>query len=134
MHLVSTSENKETEKRVALTPEIAKKYIDLGFKLSLPNNYGSHLGFDDEQYKTFGVSFLGDEREIINNANIIIQLGLPKDDILSEKSIQNPGYADAIGCSIFDYQEFSDEIIKKQGKKQKKQGFKGFFSWLDQYI
>ena len=39
-----------------------------------------------------------------------------------------------IQCSFFNYQEFSDEIIKKHGKKQKKQGFKGFFSWLDQYI
>ena len=41
---------------------------------------------------------------------------------------------DAIGCSLFDYRVFSDEIYEKQGKKQKKQGFKGFFSWLDQYI
>ena len=54
--------------------------------------------------------------------------------ILSEKNIQNSGYADAIGCSLFDYQEFSDVINEKQGKKQKKHGFKGFFSWLDQYI
>ena len=34
MHLVSIIENKEIEKRIALTPEISKKYIDLGFKLS----------------------------------------------------------------------------------------------------
>ena len=63
-----------------------------------------------------------------------VRIGLPKNDILSEKSIQNPGYADAIGCSLFNNREFSDEIYEKQGKKQKKQGFKGFFSWLDQYI
>ena len=83
MHLVSISENKEIEKRVALTPEIAKKYIDLGFKLSLPNNYGNHLGFDDEHYKNFGVNFLENEKDIINNADIIIQLGLLQDDKLS---------------------------------------------------
>ena len=50
------------------------------------------------------------------------EIGLPKDNISSEKSIQNPGYADAIGCSLFDNREFSDEIYEKQGKKQKKQG------------
>ena len=83
MHLVSINENKQVEKRLALTPEIAKKYIDLGFKLSLPNNYGKHLGFDDEHYKNFGVNFLENEKEAINNADIIIQLGLPKDDKLS---------------------------------------------------
>ena len=70
--------------------------------------------------------------ELIFSSNV--RIGLPKDDILSEKNIQNPGYTDAIGCSLFDYREFSDEILEKQGIKQKKQGFKGFFSWLDQYI
>ena len=51
MNLASISENKDREKRIAVTPEIAKKYISLGFNLSLPNNYGSHLGFSDEEYK-----------------------------------------------------------------------------------
>ena len=83
MHLVSIIENKEIEKRIALTPEISKKYIDLGFKLSLPKNYGNHLGFDDEHYKNVGVNFSESEEEIINNADIFIQLGLPKDDKLS---------------------------------------------------
>ena len=51
MNLVSISENKKFEKRIAITPEIAKKYIDLGFNLSLPNNYGDDLGFKDIDYK-----------------------------------------------------------------------------------
>ena len=70
--------------------------------------------------------------ELIFSSNV--RIGLPKDDISSETNIQNPGYTDAIGCSFFDYRDFSDEIIEKQGKNKKKQGFKGFFSWLDQYI
>jgi len=70
--------------------------------------------------------------ELIFSSNV--RIGLPKDDILSEKNIHNSGYTDTIGCSLFDYGEFSDEIIEKHGKKQRKQGFKGFFSWLDQYI
>ena len=83
MNIVSLLENKEKEKRVAITPEITKKYIDLGFNLFLPNNYGSHLGFDDNDYKNFGVKFLESEKEIINNADIIIQLGMLEDDKLS---------------------------------------------------
>ena len=35
------------ETRVAITPEIAKKYISAGFKISLSKNYGNHLGFTD---------------------------------------------------------------------------------------
>ncbi len=83
MNIASLSENKEIEKRLAVTPEISKKYIDLGFNLFLPNNYGSHLGFDDSDYKNLGVKFLNDEKEIIDNADIIIQLGIPDDKKLS---------------------------------------------------
>ena len=32
----------------------------------MPNNYGSHLGFDDEDYKNLGVSILENEKEIID--------------------------------------------------------------------
>ena len=83
MHLVSINENKELEKRIAITPEIAKKYIDLGFDLSLPNNYGSHLGFEDKVYKNLGVNFLDNEKDIISKADIIIQIRLLDDEKLS---------------------------------------------------
>ena len=83
MNLGSILENKSFEKRLALTPEIAKKYISLGFKVSLPNGYGVHLGFNDEDYKSLGVQFLNNEKEIIKNTEIMIQLGLPEDEKLS---------------------------------------------------
>ena len=83
MKLCSISENKLVEKRLAITPEVANKYIKLGFKLSLPNNYGIDIGFKDGAYKNAGVDFFDDEKEIINNSDIIIQLGLLDDEKLS---------------------------------------------------
>ena len=83
MNLASISENNNIEKRIAITPEIAKKYISLGFNLSLPNNYGTHLGFKDEDYKNLGVNLLDNEEEIIKSSEIIIQLGLPDEKKLS---------------------------------------------------
>ncbi len=83
MNLASIKENKEIEKRITVTPEIAKKYISLGFNLTLPNNYAAHLGFNDEEYKNLGVSLLDSEEEIIKNSEIIVQLGLPADEKLS---------------------------------------------------
>ena len=83
MNLASISENKDREKRVAVTPEIAKKYIGLGFNLSLSNNYGYHLGFNDEEYKNLGVNFFESEDEIIKNSDLLIQLGLPDDKKLT---------------------------------------------------
>ena len=46
MIISSTSENKEIEKRIAVTPEITKKYINLGFQIQLIKNYGKHIGFE----------------------------------------------------------------------------------------
>ena len=82
MHIVSILENQKIEQRIAITPEIAKKYISLGFKLSLSNGYGSHLGFNDENYKNLGVNLLDNENEILKNADLVIQLGLPEDEKL----------------------------------------------------
>ena len=59
-----------------------QKYISLGFNLTLPNNYGNHLGFSDEEYKNLGVNFLDNEDEIIKNSEIVIQLGIPDEEKL----------------------------------------------------
>jgi len=83
MRIVSISEDKKIEKRIAITPDIAKKYIALELEVSLPENYGEHLGFKDNEYKELGVKIFKDEKEIINSADIIVQLGLPSDNTIS---------------------------------------------------
>ena len=83
MKISSILENQNIEKRIAITPEIAKKYISLGLEVSLAENYGSHLGIKDEEYKELGVSISKDEKQIISNADIIVQLGLLDDDKIS---------------------------------------------------
>ena len=50
----SISENKEIEKRISITPDLAKKYINLWFKVILEKNYGSHIGFNDKDYENEG--------------------------------------------------------------------------------
>jgi len=83
MRVVSVSENKIIEKRIAISPDIAKKYITLGFEVSLSENYGEHLGFKDNEYKELGVKISKDVKEIISSADVIVQLGLPLDEITS---------------------------------------------------
>ena len=83
MNIISISENHSVEKRIAITPDIAKKYITLGFDVSLSENYGDHLGFRDSEYKELGVKISKDIKEIISVADVIVQLGLPSDDIIS---------------------------------------------------
>jgi len=83
MRIVSVSENLNIEKRISITPEIAKKYIALGLEVSLSENYADHLGIRDNEYTDFGVKIFKDEKEIISNADVIVQLGLPTDDKIS---------------------------------------------------
>ena len=83
MRIVSVSEDKNIEKRVAVTPEIAKKYISLGFEVLLSKNYGTHLGFSDDSYQSQGVKLEENEKNIIEKGDIIVQLNLPSDEKLT---------------------------------------------------
>ncbi len=76
MIIGSVSENRDLEKRISITPEIAKKYIGLGFKVQLSKNYGKHLGFEDKEYIDFGVTFIDNDKSLIENSDIIIQMSL----------------------------------------------------------
>ena len=80
MKIGSISENLKIEKRISITPEIVKKYTSLGFEIILKENYGSHLGIKDQEYKELGVKFTGDDNEILLNSDIIVQLGMLSDD------------------------------------------------------
>ena len=84
MKIGSISENQNIEKRIAITPEIVKKYTSLGFEIFLTENYGSHLGIKDQQYKDVGVKISKDESEILNSSDIIVQLGIMSDDKISK--------------------------------------------------
>jgi len=79
MKLASISENLKIEKRISITPEIAKKYLSIGFEVIVPKNYGSHLGFSDKEYLDLGVNTSSSEEEILKKGDIIVQVGLPSE-------------------------------------------------------
>ena len=56
MRIVSIQENQKIKKRIAITPEIAKKYLSLGFEVVLSENYADHLGIDDNEFTKISVS------------------------------------------------------------------------------
>ena len=111
MKIVSILEDKNSEKRISVTPEIAKKYLAMGLEISLSENYGNHLGFSDEEYKKIGVKISKDEKELIKSADLIVQLGLLSQnnlDLIKENQtiigILNP----------YDNKEKLDNLIKKK--------------------
>ncbi len=90
MRVGSILENTEIEKRIAITPEIIKKYISLGFEIYLSENYGSHLGIDDNVYLDLGAKIEKDDKKILESSDIIVQLGILSEDkieIIKENQI-----------------------------------------------
>ncbi len=80
MKVGSILENQNLEKRIAITPEIIKKYTSLGFEIFLSKGYGSHLGINDKEYLDLGAKISNDENEILTSSDIILQLGILSDD------------------------------------------------------
>ena len=84
MIIGSTSENTDFEKRVAITPEIVKKYKSIGLEINLTKDYASHLGITDEDYETEGAKILETDEEVISNSNAIIQMNILSDTKLNK--------------------------------------------------
>ena len=111
MRIGSILENQDIEKRVAITPEIVKKYTSLGLEVFLSQNYGFHLGIKDEEYKNIGANILKDEDEILNSSGMIVQLGMlseEKTSIIKENKtligVLNP----------YNNKEKLDKLVKKK--------------------
>ncbi len=111
MKIASVLENQKIEKRIAITPEIAKKYMSIGFQVLLSENYGTHLGITDDKYKDIGVKILKDEKEIITNANIVIQLGLLSNE---KKSLLKKDQILIGVLNPYDNKNELDNLVKKK--------------------
>ena len=89
MIIGSISENKNLEKRISITPEIAKKYIDTGFSVSIEKGYAEHLGISDKDFMSAGCE-VHSKDHILKNSDLVLQMNLPeKNDLslLNEKKI-----------------------------------------------
>ena len=91
MRIGSVLENQEYEKRISITPDVVKKYTSLGFEVLLSENYGRHIGINDNEYLKLGVKISKDDKEILSSSDIIVQLGMLPDDkswIIKENQIR----------------------------------------------
>ena len=76
----STKENLSLEKRVSITPETAKNYINLGLKVILESNYANHIGISDKEFETVGAEFKKTSKEVLNDCNLLTKVNCPTDD------------------------------------------------------
>jgi len=89
-HIGSVREDLSIEKRVSITPEIIKKFIDLGFYINLEKKYAEHLGINDDNYKKNGVNIDFSKKEVFEKSDIILAVNCPsisEVDLIKSKSI-----------------------------------------------
>ncbi len=70
-------ENREGEKRVALTPQIVKQLIAKGFVIQLESEAGEGSSYRDSDYQQVGASILKTKSEILSSADVAIKINPP---------------------------------------------------------
>jgi len=80
MKIGSIKENLDQEKRIAITPEIIKKYKSLGLNIILPKQYGSHIGISDQEFINEGAEIKEREEDILEETDAVLQMNLIDND------------------------------------------------------
>ena len=63
----SVKEDLAIDKRISITPDTVKKFMDLDFSVLLEKKYGDHLGIDDKEYKNNGASLTNSSKEVFES-------------------------------------------------------------------
>jgi NAD(P) transhydrogenase subunit alpha len=74
MKLSIPRENRAGETRVAASPEVVKKFIALGFDVTIESGAGLNAGFTDEIFKDAGATIASDTKSTLKNADIIFKI------------------------------------------------------------
>jgi len=89
MIIGSISENKDIEKRISITPDLAKKYISNGFEVMIETGLASHLDISDDEFAKNGCK-IDSKINILKQSDIVLQLNLLEEsnlDYLKENNI-----------------------------------------------
>lgn len=65
------------ETRVSITPSAVKKYLKLGFEVSIEKGAGAAAGFDDKAYEIAGAAVITDSKIILRDTNILMSVNPP---------------------------------------------------------
>jgi NAD(P) transhydrogenase subunit alpha len=86
----SVKEDLNKEKRISITPETLKRFIELETSVFLEKNYAEHLGITDEEYKNEGANFYSSAKEVLEKSEIILKVNCPTNveiNLIKDKSI-----------------------------------------------
>jgi NAD(P) transhydrogenase subunit alpha len=89
MKISIPKENRAGETRVAASPEVVKKFIAMGFDVTIESGAGLNSGFTDEIFKGAGAKIASDTKSTLENADIVfkIQRLMTSNDDINEISM-----------------------------------------------
>jgi len=76
MNVGSTKET-SPEKRISITPDTSKSFLNLGLKVLIEKGYGASLGYDDSDYKNNGAEVLNSPDEVLSKSDLICKVNFP---------------------------------------------------------
>ena len=82
MKVAIIKESRQFEERVSCTPEIVKKLIGLGFKISIESNAGASSSYYDEDYKKVGCEIVKSQKALLSNADLVFSIIRPDVKVL----------------------------------------------------
>jgi len=84
MKIAAIIEKSPNETRVAISPETAKAFVNLGFEVVIQRGAGKASSFSDEAYQSAGASLSDDAGIVATSADILLTVASPAHTIISE--------------------------------------------------
>ena len=112
-YIGSVKEDLVSEKRVSVTPETVKKFVDQNFGVLLEKNYGEHLGISDKDYKNKGAEIVDSIKKVFEKSEILLRVNCPSNDqidLIKDQSILIGQFDQALN------KEEINKLIKKNIK------------------
>lgn len=80
MKIAVLKEQKNPEKRVALTPDVVKTLVKAGFKCHIETSAGERSGFYDSSYVAAGAVIETNRSSLLSDAEILLKVNAPSPD------------------------------------------------------
>ena len=83
MKIAAAKESSPTEKRAAITPDTAKKFIALGATISVETGIGLASGILDVAYSDAGATVTPNAQSALAGADVVLCVDTPADDVVA---------------------------------------------------
>ena len=80
MKIAVPKERRPYEKRVAITPDMVKKYRGLGYDVLVETGAGSEASYPDEYFTAAGAQIVADTATLLRDADVVLKVQRPMHD------------------------------------------------------